>query len=555
MERVFYNGRIITMEKENAQEELTKAPEAVLVRDGLIAAVGSLEEVLGLAGDEAVKCDLKGKCLMPSFIDSHSHFVMNGQMASWADLSACESFEDIAGVLRAYIGENHITDKDVVLGFGYDHNFLQEGTQPDKRLLDLVSSTIPIFILHISAHLACANSAALGLAGIDETTPDPQGGVIGRLDGGEPSGYVEEAGMNLLQQAILPRVNIDYQKMLWKMQEVYIDYGITTVQDGASTESDINALMNMSASKALKLDVVAYPLMPAGGVELMQKYGEAYKQYVNGFKIGGYKLVLDGSPQGRSAWMSEPYLGGEPDYCGYPWMKDEEVQAYVGQAVAENRQLLVHCNGDAASEQFIRAYENALTDETAHGTGEEDGKAGKNGKDGLRPVMIHCQTVRNDQLDRMAKLSMIASIFIGHVWYWGDIHVKNFGPQRGNHISPAKDAIDRGVTVNFHQDTPVTRPDMLHSVWCAVNRVSRGGNKIGEDQAISVYEALKAVTINGAYQYFEEDQKGSIAKGKRADLVILDRSPLETDPMEIRDIKVLETIKDGETISRKRVML
>ncbi|MDE7271238.1 MAG: amidohydrolase [Acetatifactor sp.] len=539
MERIFYNGRIITMENETAEEELAEAPEAVLVRDGLIAAVGSLEEVLELAGDEAVKCDLKGKCLMPSFIDAHSHFVMNGQMASWADLSACESFEDIIAVLRAYIGENHITDKDVILGFGYDHNFLREGMQPDKRVLDVVSSTIPIFILHISAHLACANSAALRLARIDETTPNPEGGVIGRLDGGEPSGYVEEAGMNLLQRAILPRVNIDYEKMLWKMQEVYIDNGITTVQDGASTESDINALLNMSASKALKLDVVAYPLMSSGGAELMQKYGEAYKQYVNGFKIGGYKLVLDGSPQGRSAWMSEPYLGDEPDYCGYPWMKDEEVQAYVGQAVSESRQLLAHCNGDAASEQFIRAYE----------------KADKTGKDGLRPVMIHCQTVRNDQLDRMAKLHMIASIFIGHVWYWGDIHIKNFGPQRGNHVSPAKDAIDRGVMINFHQDTPVTRPDMLHSVWCAVNRISRGGSKIGEDQAISVYEALKAITINGAYQYFEEDQKGSIAKGKRADLVILDRSPLETDPMEIRDIKVLETIKDGETISRKREMI
>ena len=539
MERIFYNGRIITMEKESAQEELAEAPEAVLVRDGLIAAVGRLEEVLELAGDEAVKCDLKGKCLMPSFIDPHSHFVMNGQMASWADLSACESFEDIIAVLRTYIDENHITDKDVILGFGYDHNFLREGMQPDKRVLDIVSSTIPIFILHISAHLACANSAALRLAGIDETTPNPEGGVIGRLDGGEPSGYVEEAGMNLLQRAILPRVSINYEKMLWKMQEVYIDNGITTVQDGASTESDINALLNMSASKALKLDVVAYPLMSSGGAELMHKYGEAYKQYVNGFKIGGYKLVLDGSPQGRSAWMSEPYLGEEPDYCGYPWMKDEEVQAYVGQAVSESRQLLAHCNGDAASEQFIRAYE----------------KADKTGKDGLRPVMIHCQTVRNDQLDRMAKLHMIASIFIGHVWYWGDIHMKNFGPKRGNHISPAKDALDRGVMINFHQDTPVTRPDMLHSVWCAVNRISRGGNKIGGDQAISVYEALKAITINGAYQYFEEDQKGSIAKGKRADLVILDRSPLETAPMEIRDIKVLETIKDGETISRKREMI
>ena len=143
---------------------------------------------------------------------------------------------------------------------------------------------------------------------------------------------------------------------------------------------------------------------------------------------------------------------------------------------------------------------------------------------------------------------MIASIFIGHVWFWGDIHVKNFGEKRGNHISPARDALDRGVKVNFHQDTPVTKPDMLHSVWCAVNRLSRGGNIIGEDQRISAYEALKAVTIDAAYEYFEEHEKGSIEEGKRADLVILDCSPLEVPPMEIRDIRVLETIKDGEVV-------
>lgn len=166
--------------------------------------------------------------------------------------------------------------------------------------------------------------------------------------------------------------------------------------------------------------------------------------------------------------------------------------------------------------------------------------------------MIHCQTVRDDQLDRMCRLDMIASFFVGHVWYWGDIHVKNFGEARGNHISPVQSALNKGVVVNFHQDTPVTKPDMLHTVWCAVNRISRNGNVIGGDQSIEVYEALKAVTINAAFQYFEEDRKGSISKGKRADLVILNRSPLETDKLLIKDICVLSTIKDGETIYKKQ---
>ena len=176
----------------------------------------------------------------------------------------------------------------------------------------------------------------------------------------------------------------------------------------------------------------------------------------------------------------------------------------------------------------------------------------KNDKD-LRPVMIHCQTVRNDQLDRMAELKMIASIFVGHVWYWGDVHIKNLGEERGNHISPAKDALDRGVLINFHQDTPVTKPYMMHSVWCAVNRISRTGKLIGTDQAIDVYEALKAITINAAYEYFEETSKGSIAVGKKADFVILDKSPLEIDKMEIKNIKVLETIKEGEILTTGRI--
>ena len=276
--------------------------------------------------------------------------------------------------------------------------------------------------------------------------------------------------------------------------------------------------------------------MNDGGREVIKDNPKMVRTYKKHLKLGGYKVVLDGSPQGRSAWMSQPYLGGEEDYCGYPWMPDEEVYQYALQAVDDNQQLLAHCNGDAAGDQFLNAYESALA------------KSSNPNKDNLRPVMIHCQTARNDQLDRMAEMNMVASIFVGHVYYWGDIHVKNFGEERGNHISPVKDAMDRGLSVNFHQDTPVTKPYMMHSVWCAVNRISRNGTVIGADQKISVYDALKAVTINAAYEYFEEDSKGSIKEGKRADLVILDRNPLETEAMELKDIKVLETIKDGKTI-------
>jgi len=535
MERIFFNGKIITMESTNEREEREKEPEAVLIRDGIIVSTGSLLDIERYAGSHVIKTDLKGKCLMPAFIDSHSHFVMSGQMSMMANLSECESFEDIINELRNYMENNRITKEDVIIGFGYDHNFLKENAQPDKRVLDQVSAEIPIFILHVSAHLACANSAALKIAGIDENTADPEGGIIGRcFDSTEPSGYVEEAALNLLQMAIFPKVRFDIRTILQKVQEEYISNGITTVQDGASTEKDIKVLINMSEMDKLKIDVVSYLLMPNDGIQIMEKYEKEYSNYKNHFKIGGYKLVLDGSPQGRSAWMTEPYIGEVSNYKGYPWMQDETVYRYVIEAISHNKQLLAHCNGDAASDQFLNIYEKAL-------------KETQNKMD-LRPVMIHCQTVRNDQLDKMAQIPMIASIFIGHVWYWGDIHIKNFGYKRGEHISPAKDALNRGVLINFHQDTPVTRPNMLHSIWCAVNRISRSGQVIGENQKINIYDALKAVTINAAYQYFEENTKGSITKGKRADLIILDKSPMDIDKMEIKNIKVIETIKDGETI-------
>ncbi len=535
METLYYNGRIVTMAYADETWETRQMPEAVLVRDGRIAGVGDCETLLGKASRRVRRVDLKGKCLMPGFIDSHGHAALCGQMSMFADLSECESFDDVEACLKAYIARKKVTPKQAVMGFGYDHNFLKENAHPDKRVLDRVSKEIPIFILHVSAHLACANSAALALTGIDETTPDPSGGVVGRLpDSREPSGYLEEAGMQLVQVGIAKKIKIDVPAMLKGVQTKYLENGVTTIQDGATTSRDFTLLRLMSVLGILKLDVVVYPLLSAGGDEWRKKYPAYDGTYKRHLKIGGYKLVLDGSPQGRSAWMSRPYENGEEGYCGYPWLKDEDVDAYVRQAVSEGSQLLAHCNGDAAGDQYLRAYEKAV---------REIGS----GKD-LRPVMIHCQTARNDQLDRMAALSMIASIFVGHVWYWGDVHLKNFGEERGHHISPVADALKRGVRVNFHQDPPVTAPNMLHSVWCAVNRQSRNGQTVGADQKVTVYEALKAVTVGGAYQYFEEASKGTVEEGKRADLVILDRCPLDIPPEEIRDIRVMETVKDGKTL-------
>lgn len=533
METIYFNGSIITMGFSSAEEELTSQIEAVLVRDGVIAAAGPLEDIKAHASKNATFEDLGGHCLMPGFIDPHSHFVMNGRMASWCDLSDCTSHSEIISTMKAYMAS--AGDIPAIIGYGYDHNFLDEGTHPDKRILDQISTDIPVFALHVSLHFACCSSLVLERAGITASTPDPEGGKFGRLEGSdEPNGYLEETGMHRVFGGITPGGETAGSPDAEAMQNAYLRYGVTTAQDGATSFAEMKTLSELAGSGALKMDIIAYPLLTDGGLDTIKAFSEYDRVYKDHLKIGGCKLILDGSPQGRSAWMSEPYLGGDEGYCAYPWLTDGQVLSNIKASILGGRQILVHCNGDAASEQFITSYEKALFE-----TGiTED----------LRPVMIHCQTVRNDQLDRMAPLKMIASVFVGHVWYWGDVHVMNFGEARGNHISPAKDALDRGLHVNFHQDTPVTRPDVMHSVWCAVNRISRRGNVIGSDQKISVYDALRAVTIEGAYEYFEEESKGSIETGKRADLVILEKSPLEVPETELKNIKVLKTIKDGNVV-------
>lgn len=534
MKTIYYGGSILTMENQN------DCPEAICVEDGYIKKIGRYDEVLVYAGTDANLVNLEGKCLMPSFIDPHSHIAMNGQMALFADLSTCNNFSDIESTMRAYVEANQITPDQVAVGFGYDHNFLDEQTHPDKFVLDRVSETVPILILHTSGHLGCCNSVMLELARVDSTTQDPQGGKYGRMENSsEPNGYLEETAMMGTQAVMGSRVKPDIVKMLSAMQKAYIENGVTTAQEGAGSEQYLGLLRMADMQNILKMDVVVYPVVGNDIEDICAKNADLLCKYNKHLKIGGYKMILDGSPQGRSAWMSQPYLGGEEGYCGYPWLSDEDACKYATLAVKNNMQILTHCNGDAASEQFLNAYEKALE---VYNTSD---------KKELRPVMIHCQTVRNDQLDRMAEINMIPSIFVGHVYYWGDVHMKNFGPERGHHISPVKDALDRGLVINFHQDTPITRPNMLHSVWCAVNRMSREGNVIGENQKVDVYTALKAVTINAAYQYFEEDSKGSIKEGKRADLVILDRNPLNVPAMEIKDIIVLETIKDGVTIFKR----
>jgi predicted amidohydrolase YtcJ len=259
--------------------------------------------------------------------------------------------------------------------------------------------------------------------------------------------------------------------------------------------------------------------------------------------VAGAKLSLDGSPQGKTAWLTEPYkvppAGAAPDYIGYPAIPDEPaVLDLLDTAFANNWQILAHCNGDAAADQYIRAVRRASN---AYGNTDR------------RTVMIHAQTVREDQLDSMKVLGIIPSFFSMHTFYWGDWHRdETLGPDRAYRISPAMSALRRGMRFTQHHDAPVAKPDAIRILWCTVNRVSRSGEVIGSDQRVDPYIALKSITEWAAYQGYTENLKGTLAKGKMADLVILDKDPLKVAPMDIRDIQVLRTVKEGRTIHERQ---
>lgn len=526
MSKLYYNGDIITMEKEG------ETVEAVLTKDGKILKIGNLDEVKKFCDESTEEVDLQGKTLMPSFIDPHGHVTLVGQMDSACNLSECITFESIIETLKKYTEENNINEDGIIFGYAYDHNFLPDEKHPTKEYLDQVSTTIPVCLLHTSAHMGCANSKMLELANVTAEMEDPKGGLIGRVEGSkEPNGYLEENGMFATMGLLQGRMKFDLVTNMKSAQMEYIKNGITTVQDGATDGNSLAMLKGLSLQGLLDIDVVSYPMVKEDTETVFAENSQYDNKYSNRLKLGGYKVVLDGSPQGKSAWMTEPYLDSD-GYCAYPWFEDSKVEEFLALGIKNNKQILVHCNGDAAGDQFLRCYKSALE------------KSDNPNKDNLRPVMIHCQTAREDQIDIMKELKMIPSVFVGHVYYWGDVHVKNLGKERGERVSPVQSCFDRGLVVNFHQDPPVTLPKALHSLWTAVNRVTRKGNVIGKEQICSVYDGLKAITINGAYSYFEEDTKGSIKEGKLADLVILDNNPLKVDKMEIKDIKVLSTIKE-----------
>lgn len=524
MKKLYYNGTILTMDDKNP------CAAAIEVENDRITQVYS-ELPLDWQGE---KIDLNGKTLLPGFIDGHSHFVGFANTLSQCDLSSAKNFDDIVSLMQSFIQKRGIPKGKWVVGTNYDHNFLEEKKHPDLNVLDRISTEHPIMITHISNHMGVINSCGLQKQGITDSVQDPQGGRYGRFEGtNQLNGYMEENTFISFQESISSLDMDELRQSIVEAQDIYAKYGITTIQDGMMPDSLYGLLKMLSSEKLLKMDVIGY-LDLEHCRAIYQNHPEDHT-YHNHFRLGGYKIFLDGSPQGKTAWMKAPYVG--TDTCGYPIHPDAELYDLIAQALEDHAQLLAHCNGDAAADQYVTQFEKVV--EEKHVT------------DTCRPVMIHAQLVQQSELQRMEKLSMIPNFFVAHTYYWGDIHLANFGPERGSRVSPVHDAIEANLHYTFHQDTPVLPPDVMKTVSCAVNRKTRNGVSLDQRQAISVMDALKAVTLNAAYQYGEENEKGSLEPGKKANFVILERNPLEVPKQDLENIQVLATLVDGEVIYRR----
>ena len=530
-ESIYFNGDIITMN--DSQPEA----EAVVVVDGRIVMVGDYDEAEALSDSQTRWIDLAGTTLLPGFFDSHGHLTGVASKLALVNVDpppagAANNINSIQLALRERLESAPPAAGEWLIASGYDHSQLAEGRHPTRYDLDEVSADIPIMLRHFSGHQVVVNSKGLELAGISAESEDPAGGRILRfLNSREPNGILQESAQSLVRglsggAGVAPggMPGEDVLQRVDSALSVYAAQGFTTVTNmGGSGD----LLREMARQGRLPLDVVG-----AGSNEAFST------EYEGRFRVAGSKMVLDGGSPGRSAYLREPYfiqLPGEQGYRGYPRYESQaEIDAQVLGYYQAGIPTHIHALGDAAVDQAIAAVQAA--------------EAAVPGDD-RRTQLIHVQQVQEDQLETLSTLEVTLTFQVGHNFYFGDFHREViYGPERTARLNPARSAIDHGLSVTIHHDAPIHPVDQLLLIWTTVNRVTRSGKVIGPEQRISVMEALKASTINAAYQFFEEDSKGSIEVGKLADFVVLSDNPLEVDPMTLKDLQVMETIKEDVTI-------
>jgi hypothetical protein len=535
---LYVGGDIVTI------DDARPTAEALAVKDGKILAVGTRADVeKAHKGAPTKVVDLAGKTLMPSFLDAHSHYMNSLLVANQCQLYAPPSgpgkdVPSIIAELQDFAAQRKIPKGEMIMGYGYDDTVMPDGRLLNRDDLDAAFPDNPVRIDHVSMHGAVMNSLALKKYGFSAATKTPPGGVIVRKPGtDEPYGLIMEMAFLPVveqQEPMTPAQEVEWTKA---GQMLYAEAGVTTAQEGATHLAQLQTMHRATQAGANLIDVVAFPFVTDVDKVLAEFPVATWGKYDRRFKIGGVKISIDGSPQGRTAAFTTPYLtggpGGEQDWKGSLAAPQEVINKGLKKVYDLGVPVTFHANGDAAIDAMIKAHEFAA--------------AGDLTKD-RNVTAIHAQFTRKDHIPQYVKYKIRPSFYTLHTYYFAEAHLANRGKEQAMYISPMRDAIDAGLHPTNHTDFVVAPLDQIFMLWSAVNRVSRGGAEIGLDQRVTPLEGLKAMTIWAAEQYGEQDAKGSLAPGKLADLVILDKNPLEVDRMAIKDIRVVETIKEGKTV-------
>ena len=531
---IVFGGPIVTMEGDQPT-----TVEAIVVDEGKITFVGSKADALKQQAEGTVLKDLGGRTLMPGFIDGHAHAQQFGTQAVGANLLAppdgtVNSIDDLVDRLKTFAAGPDVGMTGWIFGVGYDDALL--GRHPTRADLDKVSTTVPVMATHISGHFLAVNTLGLKMIGFDASTPNPEGGVIRReADGKTPNGVLEElAAMPYMVKFLAPSTQEGRDVFLKRGLEMAKSYGYTTANEGRMFGPMHDQMVDAAKRGLVDIDFIGW-MDYSGRTALDTGFSSTYS---NHYRLGGLKITLDGSPQGRTAWRTVPYLippdGQQAGYKGYPAIPDtKQVEAYIDEAYTKGWPVKLHANGDAAIDQMFEALRPVVA------------------KHGVKPgqaILIHGQFIRPDQVQQLKSLGIFPSLFPMHTFYWGDWYKQIVGPEQAALISPMRSILNSGLHATSHTDAPVALPNLMQVVWATVNRTSRSGDVIGPDERVTPYEAMKMITLWGAEQYGEQATKGSLKEGKLADLVVLSANPITVDPATINQIQVLETIKDGKTV-------
>lgn len=520
-ELILHNANIYT-----SNPNFPKA-QAIAISNGEIVAVGTDRDILNLSGSKTRNLDIGGKTITPGFIDAHSHPASSGlrhlRMAD-CDLRSIEA-------IKALIHEE--TKKkapgDWVRGFKYDDTKTAEGRYINRYDLDEVSPDHPVIITHRGGHTAYVNSKALELAGINKDTPNPEGGHIVREDG-EATGLLQERATDLVGSLITDEfTDADRQEGVKLITQMMAKTGVTSVTDAYGGIDDLKAYR--SAYGAGESSVRIYCMMGYYAIDEMIAQGAKTGDGNDWVRIGGMKLTCDGSISERTARLSQPY-SDRPDYYGIIVMDEDELYSHASKAHAADWQIGIHANGDVGIDKALNVYERLQKE---------------NPRTDPRFRLEHCTVINEDLVRRIKAINAIPNPFSTYVYFHGEKMVA-YGKERLENMFAVRSFLDAGINVTQTSDYPPGPFDPMMALQSSVTRIDMSGNIWGASQKITVAEALKVGTINGAYASYEEDIKGSLEVGKLADLVVLDEDPVSVDPSTIIDIKIQRTMVDGKWV-------